>query len=236
MTMKRALLLFVITVPLLCTGCLEYSEEIWFKNDMSGTIKMDIVISEKLVELNEEAGHADNIFTAEGIKNRFGTVKGLTLVDTHIHTEDENRHTSITLDFDSLESLRKISNSRKETGFLGNIAIIITDSLFTYTRSVVMSDDAKNATIDQYMGQFTWTYTVHFPNKVLEVNRSVSAFDTSNNTVTWEFTLGELTKGPQFMKAVFAAPSPRDYTAMAVGGIVFMSFVVALYKVLGKIR
>ena len=234
--MKRTLLLSVIAVPLLFAGCLEYTEEIWFKNDMSGTIKMDIVIEEKLVGLNEEANREDNIFSLEGIHNRFGAIEGLKLVDATIDTVGDKRHTSITLDFDSLESLHKISNAGEKTDFLGTIEVIMTDSLVTYTRTVVMSDDAKNTMIDQYMEQFAWSYTVHFPNKVLEVNRTVSTFDTSNNTATWEYTLAELMKNPRTMKAVFAAPSPRDYSAMAVGGLLFLVFVTVLYKYVGKMR
>ena len=234
--MKRAFLLIVITVPILFAGCLEYSEEIWFKNDMSGTIKMDIVIEEKLAGLNEQANREDNIFSLEGIRNRFGAIAGIKLVVATIDTVGDNRHTSITLDFDSLESLNKISNAGKKTDFLGNIEVIMTDSLVTYTRTVVMSDDAKTAMIDQYMEQFIWSYTVHFPNKVLEVNRTVSAFDTSNNTVTWEYTLADLMKNPRTMKAVFVAPSPRDYIAMAAGVLLFLAFITVLYKYVGKMR
>ncbi len=235
--MKKALLLSVIAAALcLFAGCLEYSEEIWFKNDMSGTIKMDIVIEEKLVGLNEEANREDNIFSLQGIQNRFGTIEGLKLIDATIDTVGENRHTSITLDFDSLESLNKISNAGKKTDFLGTIAVIMTDSLVTYTRTVVMSDDAKNTMMNQFMEQFVWSYTVHFPNKVLEVNRTVSAFDTSNNTVIWEYTLADLMKNPRSMKAVFAAPSPRDYIAMVAGGLLFLVFITVLYKYVGEMR
>jgi len=236
LTMKKAFLLSIIAVPLLFTGCLEYSEEIWFKNDMSGTIKMDIVIEQKLVDLTKEAKREDNIFSLKGIQNRFGALEGITLVDATIDTAGDNRHTSITLDFDSLESLNKISNTGKKTDFLGSIEVIMTDSLVTYTRTVVMSDDAKNTMIDKYMEQFIWSYTVHFPNKVLEVNRTVSSFDTSNNTATWEYTLADLMKNSRTMKAVFAAPSPRDYVAMAAGGLLFLVFVTVLYKYVGGMR
>lgn len=232
--MKKILLLPVF-ILFVCAGCLNYSEEIWFNNDMSGTITMDILIDEKLVNLSEQAGRVDNIFSEEGIRNRFGNIGGIKLIESKILNDRGNRHATITLDFESIESLKNVSDAKKETGFLGEIEVIKTDSLITYSRTVVMSDDAENKMIDQYMGQFVWRYTVHFPNKVLQVNRSVSAFDTSNNTATWEYSLAELTKQPQRMIAVFVTPSPRDYIAMIVGGLVFLVFVIVLYRKLGKI-
>ena len=231
--MKKLLL---VTVAVLFSGCVDYTEELWLNEDMSGTIKMDIVIDEKLATLTEQE-RPDNIFSEGGIRSRFSNVRGVELVGAEAHTEGDKRVSTCTLKFDSIESLKNISNAKKETNFLGDIFIAQGDSgRVTYTRTVVMSDDAKNKMVDQILKGFTWTYTVHFPGKILGVDSSANFIDKDTHTVTWVYSLTDLTKKPHTMKAVFTPQAHFDYKALSLAGIVFIVVFVVLYKVMKRVK
>jgi hypothetical protein len=105
-----------------------------------------------------------------------------------------------------------------------------------YTRTVVMSDDAKSQLVDQVLKGYTWSYTVHFPGKILGVDRTANFIDKDTNTVTWVYSLIDLTKKPRTMKVVFTPRTYIDYTAIAIAGVVFVIFFFVTFRVMKKMR
>ncbi|MCE5250958.1 hypothetical protein LLG96_12130 [bacterium] len=233
--MKKMLLTAAVAV--LCSGCVEYTEEIWFNEDMSGKIRMDIVIDEKLAALSEQEGRTDNVFSETGIRNRFSNIEGVKLIEAGARTEGEKRVSACTLMFESLDALGRISNAKKETNFLGDFYIAHGDSgRVAYTRTIVMSDDAKSQLVDQVLKGYTWSYTVHFPGKILGVDRTANFIDKDTNTVTWVYSLADLTKKPRTMKVVFTPRTHIDYKAITVAGIVFVIFFFVTFRFMKKMR
>ena len=227
--------LLIAAVVLMYGGCVDYTEELWFNPDLSGRIQVNITIEEKLVKLIEETNRRDNIFTEEGINNRFERVEGIRIIEAKVYTDGENRLSSFTLAFDSIESLMRISNAKKETNFLGEISITKTVSgTYVFDRIVVMSNDAQQKVIDEVMDQYTWVYRVHLPGKVLEVNKSINSFDRDKGSLTWVYSLKELTKNPQVMRAIYEAPEPVDYSALIFACAVFLLMFGGLFYILRK--
>ena len=227
--------LLIAAVVLLYGGCVDYSEELWFNSDLSGRIQVKITIEEKLVKLIEETNRRDNIFTEDGIYDRFERVEGIRIIDVKIYTDGESRLSSFILAFDSIESLTRISNAKKETNFLGDISITKNENgTYTFDRTVVMSNDSKMNMIDEVMDQYTWVYRVHLPGKVLEVNKSINSFDRDKGSLTWAYSLKDLTQNPQTMRALYEAPEPVDYSALIFACVVFLLMFGGLFYVLRK--
>jgi len=195
----------------LCAGCVEYTEEIWLNRDMSGTIRMNIIVNEMIANLTEEAGRSDSILSEEGARLRFSNLEGIRLTDVKAQRDSLARIISITLDFDTLESLRNISNATKETNFLGDISVRpLEDGRFLFTRNVVMNDDDGNLVADKMLSDFTWMYTLHLPGRLVEANVPTDNIDYDHNTVTWLFSLALLAQGPEKMQVIFEAPRHGD--------------------------
>ncbi len=162
-------------------------------------------------------------------------MEGIRIIEAKVYTDGESRLSSFTLAFDSIESLTRISNAKKETNFLGDISITKNDDgTYFYDRIVVMSNDSKMNMVDQVMDQYTWVYCVHLPGKILEVNKSIDSFDRDKGSLTWVYSLKELTKNPQVMRALFEAPDPVDYSALIISSAIFMLMFAGLFYFLRK--
>jgi len=231
-------LLILFCTVVLFAGCVDYKEEIWFNRDMSGTITMDFTIGEMFVDLSEEAERTDNIFTEEGIRNRFSAVEGLAIISSEVYTVDENRIIRIALKFDSLESFRKISNATKKTDFLGAITLSTTpDGNISFSRTISLSDSTikSYAVYDEMLNKRFWISRIHFPGYIISANAPEENIDDkTGNTVIWAYSIAILTKGPQTMNAVFTSRSSRNMFHLAIAAVVFLAVFGVFYIMLGK--
>ena len=48
-------------------------------------------------------------------------------------------------------------------------------------------------------GQYSWIYTIHFPDKLYESNAPMMRMDTLSNTVVWEYNLASLINDQKVM-------------------------------------
>jgi len=234
----RALFPVIALAALLYAGCFDYREEIWFNKDLSGRIEMHFIVPEFFVDMSEQAGRTDNLFTPEGIRGRFGSIPGLTLLGAETRTEEENRMIDITLEFDSLESFRRISNATKETDFLGDITVNRTGKgNVSFSRTISLTDSLMQSVTmyDEMLNKRFWITRIHFPGHIISTNAPDQNVDAdTGNTVIWAYSIAVLTKGHRTMYAVYSAPSPRRYLYMGLAALVFVIVFAALYKVLGK--
>ncbi len=232
-------LLAAAVLALIVTGCFDYREEIWLNKDLSGRIKMHFVVPEFFVTMSEQAGRTDTIFSAEGIRNRFGAVPGITVVSAESDTSDANRVIDFELEFDSLEAFERISNAKKETNFLGEITINRTEKgNVSFSRTISLADSLMQSVTmyDEMLNKRFWVTRIHFPGHVLSTNAPDSNVDPeTGNTVTWAYSIAVLTKGHRTMYAVYSAPSPRRYIYMGLSALVFFAVFAALYKALGPV-
>lgn len=232
------ILLLLCTVFVLCTGCVEYSEEIWFKKDMSGQITIKLKIAEMFVDLSEQAGRTYNIFTEEEIQNHFTSISEVRLIESSVETSDEYRIITITLKFDSQDSFRNIFASTDETDFLGGIKLRKTaQGNMSFTRTIALKDSSSRAIelYDENLNQHYFISTIHFPGFIISANAPQANIDTdTNNTVTWAFSLDTLTKEQRTMVADYTAPSERNIISIVLAAIVFLVVFAGLYLTLRK--
>ena len=230
--------LILLCAAVLLAGCVDYKEEIWFNRDMSGTITMDFTIGEMFVDLSNEAERTDNIFTEEGIRNRYSSVEGLDIISSEVYTVDENRIIRIALKFDSLEAFRKISNATKKTDFLGDVTLSTTpDGNISFSRTISLSDSSikSYAMYDTMFNKRFWISKIHFPGYIISANApDENIDDKTGNTVIWAYSIAVLTKGPQTMNAVFTSRSSRNIFHLAIAAVVFLVVFGLFYMMLGK--
>ncbi len=224
--------LIMAAALLLFSGCVKYNEELWFNKDLSGRIKVDVTVEEKIARSIEKTGL--DIFTQEGVEELYGGIDGVRVIEMNSTTEGTNRHTAFTLSFDTLESLQHIANAMKDTEFLGFITIEKNPSgSSSFARQMVMRKDARNLITPEQMNSIDWNFMVHFPGKVLEANTPPGR-ERVKDTRSWVYSLRELANDPQTMKATFAPVSSFDIVALVIAGAVFMFMFFVLYRMLMK--
>ncbi len=224
--------LVMAAVLLLFSGCVKYNEELWFNKDLSGRIKVDLTIEEKIAKDIEKAGF--DFFTQVGVEELYSRIEGVRVIEMNSITEGTNRHTTFTLSFDSLESLQHIASAVKDTEFLGFITIEKNPSgSSTFTRLVVLRKDARRLISPEQMNSIDWNFKVHFSGKVLEANTPPGK-ERMKDTRSWIYPLSELANTPQTMKVTFAPVSSFNIVALVLAGTVFMFMFFVLYRMLMK--
>lgn len=226
----------ILSIVLMASaGCIDYSEELHLNRDYSGTITMSFAIAEMYVGLSEDAGRTDNLFTEDGIRNRFADIEGVEYVSSDIRKEEDVRYISITLNFDSLEAFDRISNARSETDFLGEINVNETeDGNVLFTRTVTLSKEkVENSHMsDRLLNEFSWLYTIQFPGTIIRANTPDSNIDYDRHTVTWAYSMAVLGAGPERMVVVFTPPEAPNYLMMVIAGLIFVVVFGILYRAL----
>jgi len=216
-------------------GCIDYSEEMHLNRDYSGTLTMSFAIAELYVGLSEDVGRTDNLFTEDGIRNRFKDIEGVEFLSSDIRKEEDVRYISITLKFDSLEAFDRISNAKSQTDFLGEINMTETeDGNVLFTRTVTLNKEkVENSHMsDRLLDEFSWLYTVHFPGMIIRANTPESNIDYDRNTVTWAYSMAVLGAGPERMVVVFTPPEKPNYLMMVIAGLIFIVVFGLLYRTL----
>ncbi len=182
---KRIILLVAILV--LLTSCIEYREELWLEHDLSGRIHFDI-------GLPSMTGIEDDDISELSIVALCDTVEGITVTDHSTYLIDENTWIHVELTFDNIYLLNEIENE-----WFGKFYIFDEQGSRTLKRFITMSDTIKAssgnfANVLKYamLGQYSWIYTLHFPDELYEVNAHLARTDTTRNTAVWEYSLASL--------------------------------------------
>ena len=224
--------LAMVAVLLLFSGCVRYSEELWFNEDLSGRIKVDVLVEEKTARNIEKTGI--DIFTEEGVNELYGGIEGVRVIEMSSATDSTDRLTTFTLSFDSLEALQHIAGALKDTEFLGFITVEENPSgSSTFERKVVLRKDARRLITPEEMNSIEWNFKVHFSGKVLEANTPPDK-ERKNDTRVWVYPLRELVNSPQTMKATFAPVSSYNIFAFMIAGVVFITLFLVLHRMLTK--
>jgi len=232
----------VWTVAALCAlialsaGCVNYKEELWFNKDLSGKAQFTITVSEDFVALWGRSGRSTDIFTAEGITQRFANIAGVTLTETTVTPGDEERTIDFSLKFASFDAFRRISRAERDTGFLGAVSFSdARDGTVFFNRTISFADSSRPISEEQVasLDKYSWESIVHFPGAVISANVPKTNMDAEkSNTVTWSYSLAILSRGSETMRAAYEVPQPGNILGMLIPAIVFFGMIFGLLKLL----
>ena len=242
--MKRLLLL--ILPFLLVLSCIEYEEEMWVNKDGSGKIKMKISMPQFLAEYDTE-GEGISSFDEENVKKKIEEIDGLTLIESKSYEENEKNVIEMVVKFDSFEILEKANEEEDNQLFIGDIKMEKDeDDRIVFKRTISMEDSSKSEADKEseklmaaMLGQYKFSYMVHFPNKVIEANTSDDNIDQKSNTVKWTFSLASIISAPQEMVATLeAAEEAKDqFNWLTVGiGVVVVFMLISIISMAVKKR
>ncbi len=237
--MKNAKLLFLLLLPILLIGCINYSEETWINSDGSGKIIMEISTSEQFAALMSGQSNSDP-FSQKELGQPFKGVKGIKLKNIKTYHKNGDVIAAINFEFSSLDAFNHIKNGSSSPGFLGQIHFSKDNKgRLIFTRTIDKMElsqgketnetDSNNFTGDMsaaLLSGYNWKYKVHFPAKVLGANTTHDNIDAQTNTVTWNIPLSDIVKSPQTMTATIEAPLPWLTILMIVSGLLIIIGVV----------
>jgi len=236
---RRKSLLTVMALLLavmLTSGCFDYREEIWFNNDLSGTISIDLAIGELYIDYATEVGLKDDVFTADGLAEIAGGIVGVTLINSDVYTAEENRTIKLSLKFDSIDALKRIYNSIEGIDFLGEISLTdAPNGQSEFKRMVSLTDPRIKsiASFDENINNRFWVSKIHFPGAVNKTNAPEENIDArTRQVVIWGYSIYVLTQGERSVEATFSQPNKIVLGPIAVAGVVFVLVVVLMYKLL----
>jgi lipopolysaccharide export LptBFGC system permease protein LptF len=247
--MKNAKLLFLLLLPLLLIGCINYSEETWIHSDGSGKIAMEISTSEQFAALMAGQSGSDP-FSPKELAQPFKGVKGIQLKNVKTFHKNGNIIAAVNFEFSSLDAFNRIKNGSSSPGFLGQISLSKDKKgRFIFTRTIdkmELSQGKEKGEADSndnlagnmsaaLLSGYTWKYTVHFPAKVLNANTANDNINGQTNTVTWDLPLSDIVKSPQTMTATFEAPLPwLTILLIAAGFLIIIAVVFIVLKFVKK--
>lgn len=181
------IIIFFVLILVLLTSCIEYREELWLEHDLSGRINFEIGLP-ILTSIN------DDEISELSIVALCDSVEGINVVSHSTYMLDENTWVHVELSFENILLLNEIENE-----WFGEFYILDEKDSRTIKRFISMSDTI-NVSSGQFgnvlkyamLGQYSWIYTMHFPDELYEVNAHIARTDTVSNTAVWEYNLASL--------------------------------------------
>jgi len=180
-----ALIFMLITF---LSSCIEYREEMWLENDNSGHLIFEIGLP-----LNTDID--DDEISELSIVALCDSVDGIDVTKHSTYEIDDNTWIHIEMDFDDVLLLNDVDNK-----WFGRIQITDDEKgERTFKRFITMSDTI-NVSSNEFgnilkyamLGQYSWMYTMHFPDELYETNAPIARTDTLNNSALWEYNLASL--------------------------------------------
>ena len=184
-----------IVFMFLFIGCLEYHEEMWLKKDGSGRLNLKIGLAEIISMLDNLGGDDDDILNEHKITLELNDLDGIEVISSDSFYKNGRKWLEIELTFDTVESLSQMQDMEEGPSLVGNISWEKRDrGRYEFYRSVKTdistdSDDEfqDKSETEELLKQYEWSYTVHFPGKIIETDETGKTTD--KNTVTWIFPL-----------------------------------------------
>lgn len=190
----RLVLISVFVIFL--TSCIEYREELWLEHDLSGRVNFEI-------GLPMLTGIEDDEIPDLSIVALCDSVEGVDLKTYNTYMVDKNTWIHVELSFVNILLLNEIENE-----WFGKFYIFDEKDCQTLKRFITMSDtinvsSGKIANVLKYamLGQYSWIYTMHFPDELYEVNAHIARTDTVSNTAIWEYNLASLINDQKIISA-----------------------------------
>jgi hypothetical protein len=203
---------FPVVLALLLSSCLDYEEEMWLENDLSGRVTMTVMVSDTLANF-AEAG-TDQL-TMEKVRQMIAGTDGLEVEETKSFRENGKQVSRVTIHFEDIHRLSWLASSSKEPAWvIGAIEVEKKDgrvklkrTLGPFTTEATGGSRQQNALARGFsgllLGTYSLTYTLHLPGEPL--NADSMQVNRKNNTVRWRFPLGQLATSTATMSTEWEA-------------------------------
>ncbi len=182
----RLALMFILITFL--SSCIEYREELWLEKDDSGHLTFEI-------GLPPHTSMEDDEISELSIVSLCDTIEGLDVTGHSTYMVDDITWIHVDLEFKDILLLNEIENE-----WFGEIYITEDDEGNRVLKRFITMSDTINVSNSKFgnmlkhamLGQYSWIYTMHFPDKLYETNAPIARTDTLTNTAIWEYNLASL--------------------------------------------
>jgi hypothetical protein len=188
-------ILIILTLALLLSSCIEYREELWLEKDDSGHLIFEIGLP-PYTEIDDED------ISELSIVSLCDTVDGIEVTGHSTYQIDDISWIHVELNFDDILLLNEIENK-----WFGDISISDGEKGEKIFKRYITMSDTINVSSSQFgnmlkyamLGQYSWTYTMHFPDKLYDTNAPIARTDTLTNSTMWEYNLASLINDQKVM-------------------------------------
>lgn len=181
---------FVVIVLLLAllSSCIEYREELWLEKDNSGKLVFEI-------SLPSHTSIEDDEISELSIVALCDTIEGLEVTGHSTYMIEDITWIYVDLEFEDILLLNEIENE-----WFGDICITEDGDGNRLLKRFITMSDTINVSNNEFgnmlkhamLGQYSWIYTMHFPDELYETNAPIARTDTLTNTAVWEYNLASL--------------------------------------------
>ncbi len=189
------LLTFIFILITLLSSCIEYREELWLEKDNSGHLTFEIGLPPHTSMNEDEIPDLSIVALCD-------TVEGLEVTAHSTYMIDDITWLHIDLEFDDILLLNEIENE-----WFGEITITEDNKGSRILKRYITMSDTINVSSNTFgkilknamLGQYSWIYTMHFPDELYETNAPIARTDTLSNSAIWEYNLASLINNQKIM-------------------------------------
>ena len=188
-------LILALTLVLFLSSCIEYREELWLEKDNSGSLVFEI-------GLPQHTSIEDDEISELSIVSLCDTIDGLNVTGHSTYMIEDITWIHVDLEFEDILLLNEIENE-----WFGEIYITEDEDGNRQLKRFITMSDTINVSNNEFgnmlkhamLGQYSWIYTMHFPDKLYETNAPIARTDTLTNTAIWEYNLASLINEQKIM-------------------------------------
>lgn len=171
-----------LACSLVFTGCLDYDEEMWIYNDLSGRATVHLTLPDPL---KDDFAGVNEQFSQEKLQKRFDAASGVKLVSYELSEEKRRPDLKIEVQFSSLEALSKALEANPPAAALGGkFTITKEDGQLKITRQLGTVEPKGE------IGTGVAMYVMHFPEALAYTNTTLH--DGAHDTVRYRYKLDEI--------------------------------------------
>lgn len=181
-------LILALILTLLLSSCIEYREEMWLENDNSGRVIFELSLPQHTDIEEDEISELSIVCLCD-------TVEGIEVTNHTTYQVEDITWIHVEMDFEDILLLNEIENE-----WFGEISITEGEEGDRILNRYITMSDTINVSSNQFgnllkhamLGQYSWIYTMHFPDELYETNAPIARTDTLTNSAMWEYNLASL--------------------------------------------
>ena len=251
-SMKK-LMPILIAMLLLLAGCVEYDEELWLNSNGTGRAKLRLSIESHFSNTQEFL----RVFSSPGIHLReynlksVGANKKIYYVDFSFDSIDAFNNLDDQLSalnfFGQINILPKDSDGnivvKRKISIEDREIMDQLDDTMNFGEDVDMSEEEYIASLDDdddilksimadQEKNYTWTYKLHVPWKIIHAGDNFDSITPDRKTVTWKFNFKDLENRTELMVVEMKKGlSWMVYVLLALGGGLLLFFVIWMVRI-----
>jgi hypothetical protein len=214
---------------LLLGSCVDYEEEMWLNDDLSGRLAITLSVQEELVKGNTGL---ERDIREEVIRRDIERIPGVKLQSFRAFRDAGKIIEKMVIEFDSVEKLSRYETRIGEAGavsLLGTFNIQESRGRISLARTVPVLPRLQGSTAVKdlfvqglsslFLGKNYLNYKLHLPREI--INANTQRVDGANRVVEWKFTLAQAVHDPPSMQTEWKRQG-------GVGTIVLVGILISL--------